>query len=847
MVCTAAPANFVGTKSVPMKISFQWLKDLLPVTTSAEDAAAVLTATGLEVEGVETVESIPGGLSGLVVGEITACAQHPNADRLQVCEVNIGEAEPLPIVCGAANARQGLRVIVATVGTTLHPTEGDSFKIKKGKIRGEVSMGMICAEDEIGVGKSHDGIIELDTQWTPGTPASEVYNLESDSVLEIGLTPNRTDGMSHFGVARDLRAGLLHETVEGIREEVGPVDMPPKAELPSVSGPFELSIETGEGCPRYLGLLIEGVQVGPSPDVIQQRLRAIGVNPQNNVVDATNYVLHELGQPLHAFDADQIEGNKVVVRQPREGEKLTTLDGEERTLDPNDQVIADANQALCLAGVFGGETSGVSETTTRVFLESAYFNPVVTRKMAKRHGLSTDASFRFERGVDPALIEDALARAASLIAEWAGGKATALHEATAADLPSGQTIELEWGYLERLIGIPMEATAVRAILNDLDIAVAEETPSVWTLEVPAYRHDVTRPADVVEEILRIYGFDKIPLPERLISTAAHQAGVPAEAFRLQTSNFLVSRGFQEMMNNSMTRAAYTADLGEEGADGWDLSRQIALMNPLSSDLGVMRQSLLFQGLEAIVRNANHQRPNLRLFELGKVYQHREKADSHSHNAAQRYEETERLALFMTGANAPENWNNSNGRTGAYELKSEAYNLLASMGIDASSLREASIQTPLLSEGLELTCQGQVIGRIGKVRTSLAQQHGVKQPVYWADFAVKPLVKISNRTKVKAQELAKFPSVRRDLSLILKEGTSFGAIRDAAMKAEKKLLKRVGLFDVYEGDKLEPGHVSYAVSLILQDEEKTLNDKRIEQSVKRILDGIVEATGAQLRD
>ena len=428
-----------------------------------------------------------------------------------------------------------------------------------------------------------------------------------------------------------------------------------------------------------------------------------------------------------------------------------------------------------------------------------------------------------------------------------GLTATALHEATAADLPSGQTIELEWAYLERLIGIPMEATAVRAILNDLDIAVAEETPSVWTLEVPAYRHDVTRPADVVEEILRIYGFDKIPLPERLISTAAHQAGVPAEAFRLQTSNFLVSRGFQEMMNNSMTRAAYTADLGEDGADGWDLSRQIALMNPLSSDLGVMRQSLLFQGLEAIVRNANHQRPNLRLFELGKVYQHREKADSQSQNAAQRYEETERLALFMTGAEAPENWNNSNNRTGAYELKSEAYNLLASMGIDASSLREASIQTPLLSEGLELTCQGQVIGRIGKVRTSLAQQHGVKQPVYWADFAVKPLVKISNRTKVKAQELAKFPWVRRDLSLILKEGTSFGAIRDAAMKAEKKLLKRVGLFDVYEGDKLEPGHVSYAVSLILQDEEKTLNDKRIEQSVKRILDGIVEATGAQLRD
>ena len=847
MVSKAAPANFVHTKSVPMKISFQWLNDLLPVATSVEDAAAVLTATGLEVEGVESVESIPGGLNGRVGGEITACAQHPNADRLQVCEVNIGEAEPLPIVCGAKNARQGLRVVVATVGTELHPVEGEPFKIKKGKIRGEVSMGMICAEDEIGIGRSHDGIIELDAHWTPGTPAAEVYNLESDAVLEIGLTPNRTDGMSHFGVARDLRAGLRHETVEGIREEVGAVQLPDTATLPSATGPIDLCIETGEGCPRYLGLLIEGVKVGPSPDLVQQRLRAIGVNPQNNVVDATNYVLHELGQPLHAFDADQIAGNKVIVRHPHAGEKLTTLDGEERTLDTNDQVIADAEKAMCLAGVFGGATSGVSEATTRVFLESAYFNPVVTRKMAKRHALSTDASFRFERGVDPALIETALARAAALIAAWAGGTATALHEATAAPLPSGHTVKLEWAYLERLIGIAMDANAVRAILTDLDIAVAAESDTAWTLTIPAYRHDVTRPADVVEEILRIYGFDKIPLPDRLISTAAHQAGVPAEAFRLQTSNFLVSRGFQEMMNNSMTRSSYTTDLGEDGADGWDLSRQIALMNPLSSDLGVMRQSLLFQGLEAIVRNTNHQRPNLRLFELGKVYQHREQADTQAENAAQRYEETERLALFMTGDATPENWNNSNDRVSAYALKSEVYNLLASMGIHAVSLTESSIQTPLISEGLELSCQGQLIGRIGKVRTAIARQHGVKQPVFWADFAVKPLVKISNRTKVKAQELAKFPSVRRDLSLILKEGTSFGAIRDAAMKAEKKLLKRVGLFDVYEGDKLEPGHVSYAVSLILQDEEKTLNDKRIEQSVQRILDGIVQATGAQLRD
>lgn len=847
MVSPACPATFAGTKSVPMKISFQWLNDLLPVTTSVENAAAVLTATGLEVEGIETVESVPGGLAGLVVGEITACAQHPNADRLQLCEVNVGGDEPLNIVCGASNARQGLHVVVATVGTTLHPIDGEPFAIKKGKIRGEISMGMICAEDEIGVGRSHDGIIELDTSWAPGTPVAEVYNLESDAVLEIGLTPNRTDGMSHFGVARDLRAGLINETVDGIREDAGDVSIPTSAELPNVQGPFALSIESGDGCPRYLGLLIEGVTVGPSPEAAQRRLRAIGVNPQNNVVDATNYVLHELGQPLHAFDADAIAGQQVIVRHARPGEKLTTLDGVERELHVDDQVIADGQHAMCLAGVFGGENSGVSESTTRVFLESAYFNPVVTRKMAKRHGLSTDASFRFERGVDPALLETALARAAALIQEWAGGEATSMHEAHAGDLPTGATVTLEWKHLTQLIGIEIKADTVRSILRDLDVRIASESEEALVLAIPAYRHDVTRPADVVEEILRIYGFDKIPLPERLVSTASHQAGVPAEALRLQAANFLVSRGFQEMMNNSMTRAAYTQELGEAGADGWDLSRQIALLNPLSSDLGVLRQSLLFQGLEAIVRNTNHQQPNLRLFEFGKVYQHRENADAQALNAAQRFEETERLAVFITGTSAPENWNNRSQGVDAYTLKSEVYNLLASAGVPVSAIRESSIQTSLISEGLELSCQGQTVGRLGKVRSTIARKHGIKQDVFWADLAVKPLTKIASRTNVKAQELAKFPSVRRDLSLILKEGTTFSAIREAAMKAEKKLLKRVGLFDVYEGDKLAPGHVSYAVSLILQDEEKTLNDKRIEQSVQRILDGIVEATGAQLRD
>ena len=819
----------------------------MPLHLAAEEAAAVLTATGLEVEGVESVERIPGGLNGLVVGRILACSQHPNADRLQLCSVDVGAEEPLSIVCGAKNARSGLAVIVANVGAKLYPLEGEPFTIKKGKIRGEASMGMICAEDEIGIGRSHEGIIELDEKWAPGTPAATVFEFESDDVMEIGLTPNRTDGMSHWGVARDLRAGLLHETVAGIQSKVGPLILPELTPLPASGSRFSISIESGEACPRYCGLLIEGVDIAPSPDWAQQRLRAIGINPQNNVVDATNYVLHELGQPLHAFDADHITGNHILVRRPKPGEKLTTLDGESRELHPDDQLIADSVKAMCLAGVFGGETSGVTTSTKRVLLESAYFDPVVTRKMAKRHGLSTDASFRFERGVDPAFIEVALQRAAHLIQEWAGGQSIECNEAVGADLPVGSRIQLEWAHLERLIGIALPPEKVRTILKDLDIQIEKETTETLDLIIPAYRHDVTRPADVVEEILRVYGFDKIPLPDRLISTAAHQSNVPAERVRLQAANCLVSRGFQETMNNSMTRSSFTDELGQEGQDGWELNRRIALLNPLSSDLGVMRQSLLFQGLEAISRNSNHQNPNLKLFEIGRVYQHKASAELDSDDASRRYEEEERLSLFMTGSTRPENWNNANSKADPYALKSEVYSLLTALGIPATSVQEIPHQSPLILEGLELRCQGIIIGKLGKIRRTIAKSCGVKKDVFWGDFSVKALTKISTRSKTTSEETAKFPSVRRDLSLILSKDISFGQIRDAAQKAEKKLLKRVGLFDVYEGDKLDENQVSYAVSLILQDSEKTLDERRIEQSVKRILDRIVQETGAQLRE
>jgi phenylalanyl-tRNA synthetase beta chain len=830
-----------------MKISFDWLNQMLPVQSSIEDASAVLTATGLEVEGVESVESVPGGLAGLIAGKILSAEQHPNADRLQICQVHVGEAEPLQIVCGASNARKDLTVIVATVGATLHPIDGEPFKIKKGKIRGEISMGMICAEDEIGIGESHAGIIELDAKWEPGTAAAKVFDLQSDWVLEIGLTPNRTDGMSHWGVARDLRAGFLHETVEGKSEQVGVLQIPATAPWPvALKNELVIDVEDATACRVYCGMVLENIAVAPSPEWAQRRLRAIGVQPQNNVVDATNFVLHELGQPLHAFDANAIQDNHITVRRANKGEKLTTLDGVERELHSEDQIIADKNGPMCLAGVYGGDQSGVNENTECVVLESAYFDPVVTRKMAKRHGLSTDASFRFERGVDPNLIQIALQRAAHLLQDWAGCSIAGVKQINAAELPQGATIKLQWEELDRLIGVHLDRSTVREICGNLDITIIEETDFFMSLQVPAYRRDVNRSADIIEEVLRIYGFDKIPLPSRMTSTAQHQSGVAEEPIRLQMANVLVSRGFQEIMSNSMTRASHTQDFAEN-SDGWDHKRQIALLNPLSSDLGVMRQSLLFQGLEAIAHNRNHQRPDLRFFEIGRIYQHRKTADSEGTNASNRYEEDERIGVWMTGKTNPENWTNAGEASTPYSLKAEAYALLDGLGIASGAVKESAFQSTLFAEGIELTYQNQSLGRLGLISKGVAKKHGVNQPVFWADFSVAALTKISRRKRVKAQETAKFPAVRRDLSLILKKGTTFGQLRDCAAKAEKKLLKRVGLFDVYEGDKLADGEVSYAISLTLQDPDRTLNEKQIEQSVQRILSKITEETGARLRD
>lgn len=829
-----------------MKISYRWLQELLPNNKSAEDAGAVLTATGLEVEGVESKDDIPGGLRGLVVGRIEDCTKHPDADRLQVCQVNIGGEEVLQIVCGASNARSGLHVVVAQVGTKLHPLSGEPFLIKKGKIRGQASMGMICAEDEIGTGQSHEGIIELADSWKPGTPAATVFGIGVDHVLEIGLTPNRTDGMSHWGVARDLRAGLLFDTIEGCQEQAGLLQMPESSPLPpSVRGEFKISVHYEEGCSSYYALVLDDIAVGPSPTSVQRRLRAIGLTPQNNVVDATNYVLHELGQPLHAFDAEAIAGNEIQVRRANSGEQLITLDGVERDLHHDDLVIADSEKALCLAGVYGGANSGVKDSTKRIVLESAYFDPVIVRKMARRHGLSTDASFRFERGVDPDSIQLALSRAAFLLKSWAGARISELNEGHGGALPTASAVELDWSYLTSMVGIPLDPDRVESILNTLDIKTVSQSKKGITVHVPAYRRDVTRPADLVEEVLRIHGFDKIPMPKRIASAMQVRVGFDSERFRNQIANTLVGRGFQEIMSNSMTKLAYAEAMVHDLADTEIVAQEhIALLNPLSNDLGAMRQSLLFQGLEAIARNRNFQNADLRFFEMGRTYRKQTNLSLTNTDETSKFEETERLSIWLTGNLMPENWNTKSDKVDVYALKEEVLTLLNSLGIQGLSEHPTSVG--IFSEGIQLKKDNKLLGRLGILNPKVSALCDLQQPVFWADFLLEPLIAVANSSQVRAKDLAKFPSVRRDLSLILDKGISFAAIRDAAWQAEKHLLKKVGLFDVYAGDTLEANQVSYAISLTLQDDRKTLTDKRIDQSVKRILESITNLTGAKIR-
>jgi phenylalanyl-tRNA synthetase beta chain len=811
-----------------MRISYNWLKEYIKTDLSPAKIAQRLTDSGLEVEAVEEVESVPGGLKGLVIGEVVEHGQHPNADRLSVTKVNVGGEEILGIVCGAPNVAAGQKVVVATVGTTLFPTEGESFKIKKGKIRGEVSMGMICAEDEIGLGKEHDGIMVLNDKAIVGSPAADYFNLESDYAIEIGLTPNRTDGMSHIGVARDLAAVLSLEENKKVKTEWPSVK---DFKADNTKNPIEVIVENEEACPRYVGLRLSNVKVADSPEWLQNRLKTIGLAPINNIVDISNFVLHEMGQPLHAFDAGKIKGNKVIVKTLPNKTKFETLDEKVRELSDHDLMICDADHGMCIAGVFGGIGSGVGDNTTEVFLESAYFNPVWVRKTAKRHGLNTDASFRFERGIDPELTVYAIKRAALLMKEIAGATITS----EIIDVYPKKFVPFKVDFNKKrcdsLIGKAIGKDTVKFILDTLDIKVLEENGDDWLLEVPQYRADVTREADVVEEILRIYGFNNIEIPEKIHASLSYSHGVNPENMIRSTSDFLASRGFNEMMANSLTSDRYVE---QNQNSNLSLAAQIPIVNPLSSDLNVMRQTLLFNGLETVAYNQNRQHPDLMLFEFGNVYRMMDE-----------YSENFRMAIYLSGKTQPNNWNRPAAAFTFFDLKGEVNAILKKLGL-YHRIETADTQWEVFEEGIDLNINKKALVHLGIVNGELIKQFDIKGHVFYADFDWDYLFSLLKTGHINIADLPKFPAVRRDLSLLLDKAVTFKAIRDLAFKTERKLLKSVELFDVYEGKGMEPGQKSYAVSFVLQDTSKTLNDKTIDKSMNRIQQALEKELGARLR-
>lgn len=797
-----------------MKISYNWLKDFITTTKTPEEISSILTDIGLEVESVETVQRIPGGLEGLVIGEVKTCAQHPNADRLRVTTVDIGDAETLRIVCGAPNVAAGQRVVVATVGTTVHPLSGEPFKINKSKIRGEVSEGMICAEDEIGLGVSHDGIMVLADDAPVGTPAKAFFNIRDEHVFEIGLTPNRADAASHLGVARDIAAFLR----SGYR-------LPDVSAFAAGTGEaLPVAVEDTAACPRYSSVSIEGIQVGESPEWLKERLTAIGVRAINNVVDATNYVLHELGQPLHAFDADKLAGGRVVVRHAALGEPFVTLDGVARELHPEDLMICDAEKPLCIAGVFGGLHSGVTPGTKRVFLESAYFHPVSVRKTSKRHGLKTDASFRFERGADPEMTVLALKRAASLIVEVAGGKlSTAVSDRYPVPIPPF-VFEVRYAQVQRLIGKAIPEATIKAIIEALGIRVLADTEGVLRVQVPAYKVDVTREVDVIEEVLRIYGYNNIEIEGRISASLNTSPKPDKEVVQHQVADLLIGNGFREILSNSLTKGDYMDD--PETA--------VRILNPLSTDLDSMRQNLLFSALEAIAYNQKRKQQDLRLFEYGHTYR----------LGGTGYLESQRLALAITGRQLPEQWNHAATPVSFYHIKAAVdaiINRLGIVGLESADATDAHYQF-----GLVYQWRGKNLVSFGAVDQPHLRKADVEGTVFHADFDWGLVLKAIANHKISYREVPKFPAVRRDLSLLIDKGITFGRLRDIAGKTERKLLKSINVFDVYTGDKVPAGKKSYALQFVLQDEEKTLNEKQIDAIVKKLIHNFEKEAGAEVR-
>ena len=820
-----------------MNISYNWLKEYLDFDLQPEEVSAALTSIGLETGGVEEVQTIKGGLEGLVIGEVLTCVEHPNSDHLHITTVNVGGEEPLQIVCGAPNVAAGQKVVVAVNGTKLY--DGDEvFTIKRSKIRGVESNGMICAEDEIGIGTDHAGIIVLPADAVVGTPAKEYYNVKSDYVLEVDITPNRVDGTSHFGVARDLAAYLKQngKPTELKRPSVDAFKI--DDETPAI----EVIVENTEACPRYSGVTIKGVTVKESPEWLKNRLNIIGLRPINNVVDVTNYVLHEMGQPLHSFDAGKVTGDKVIVKTMPEGTKFVTLDGVERTLTDRDLMICNTKDAMCIGGVFGGLDSGVTEQTTDVFLESACFHPTWIRKTARRFGLNTDASFRFERGLDANNTIYVLKRAALLIQEVAGGKITGSIQDVYPNPVQPYTVELTYNKINSLIGKDIPVETVKSILASLEMEIVSETTEGLTIHVPVYRIDVQRDVDVIEDILRIYGYNNIEFSDSVKSNLSYKTATD-RGYDLQNliSEQLCGSGFNEIMNNSLTRSAYYDELTT-----YPVSHCVMLMNPLSADLNGMRQTLLFGGLESIEHNAKRKNGNIRFFEFGNCYDYNVEKKREDATLAE-FSEDYRLGLWVCGDRVDNSWAHADEKATVYELKAYVENILIRLGVNLKKVVFGNLSNDIYSTGVSLTTtSGRELGTFGIVNRKICKAMDIDFEVYYAELSWTLLMKETKKNKVTFSEISKFPAVKRDLALLLDKSVQFAEIEKIAEESERKLLKEVSLFDVYEGKNLPAGKKSYAVSFYLQDETKTLNDKQIDAIMQKIRKNLESKLGASLR-
>jgi phenylalanyl-tRNA synthetase beta chain len=817
-----------------MKISYRWLQQYIDIPESAEEIGQTLTGTGLEVESVEPFETVKGGLKGLVIGEVLTCTKHPNADKLSLTTVDVGTSTPLQIVCGAPNVAAGQKVVVATVGTMVHPTKGEPFLIKSAKIRGEQSEGMICAEDEIGLSESHAGIMVLDTKVTNGTLAAEFFNVQSDYVLEIGLTPNRADAASHIGMARDIKAAKK-------RDIIWPSITHFKIDNTSLSIP--VTVEEPEMCPRFSGVSIANVKIQESPTWLKNSLQAIGLTPINNIVDITNFICHELGQPLHAYDIAEITGKKIIVKTLPSGTKFKTLDGKERSLLATDLMVCDGEgKGMCIAGVFGGINSGITEKTTNVFLEGAYWSPSVIRKTGMHHGLKTDASFRFERGTDPNGTVYAIKRAALLIQELAGGEIASEIVDFYPTKKENRIIEIKDKNVNRLIGKALSRDVIFTILESLDIQVIDRKEDRFTVSVPPFRVDVTQEADVVEEILRIYGFNNIELTE--IAGTDYLASFPDKdinKFKRTVGEMLTSNGFFEILTNSLTNAAYQSKhtLTFDG-------EPIEILNKLSEEQGILRQTMLFTGLEVCAHNINRRQKDLKLYEFGKIYWKEERSLESIKDLSKpklQYQEEERLALYVTGSIETENWQNKSRNAGYYDLAQQVAHILQKSSLE--NIRQEPLSDPLFDYGMKILKGSKEIGKLGKVKTALLKDFGIKQELFYADLATALLFKMAN-PKFVVTEVSKFPEVRRDLSLVLDKQVTFAEIKELVSSIEKRLIKELIAFDVYEGDKIPQGKKAYALGFTLLDESKTLTDEEIDKTMNNLMAAFEQKMGAVIR-